>query len=518
MVAAVAILNSQTRLRLKLQFFWQTLLAVFFIIPSLIVLYSSENYEIPLPSISEWKLSLSAIDVEPGKISFTLVLIWAISSLVLLMFKNATLSNFSALRQLVDRLVDERRYLEICDLINDYMPTLSDAANERLRFQYAKKSLENYGGKFDLDSLYMSEPKLAFKPFKFVKFFMLSLSNLLPKRLGPTADARAIILTLTEADDFLAFLRRSRPEIIIFLLKNHRWARYDFEYDYFRQSCLDRSSILCREIRKSDGSLSPVGYAVPKDCLLLQFILSNLELTIALSLWKPVGDELIRLIENDKAYQKRLVEPSPELEADLSEDPILYGKRFFELLVATAIKTDNICHMWLMYLQIISSEITEVLGSRDQQNIDVDSEFPSLGDRLLYELTVVQRDWIEVIDKLSENSFHGSKRGVSEKMSIPYWAARDFCRNVRCIIRTKGIGERQKQDRLDSFLRTFGKFQRDHPIRQLLISELCRLDDAADNLTIRNLRELLPLADFSLTYDINDLKAALWMHVEFAQA
>lgn len=494
LVAAYAVLNPITRLRLGLHSARQVVLSVLLFSAVMGLLFFDQiRASIPL-EISErvdWlDKEINPDTIGPNKLAFLLILAWIGCSIALYKSTRPSSLAISRLRILLERLHDERRFLELVEISEPYLHIIDRAIKEELFLQKQHHQLKRRGHGRELDEFLASlseNPSTARpKEEKSVKERALDtlgrgsdrlarkLAHLLPARTRATSDARSIENLLLKSPGISETLAFVRPDISLKLSSMETATAEEFRTDLFRRMISDIHSRFYIEIELLQVTGGPGKYVNLKEAPFLGPIITDSELASRLNVSKCIGDEAIRLISHNRDYIKTLNKPCRD-ESEIWKDPVFCILQLFYHMISTAARQGKEDHMWLMYLSVIASQLEEAFDP-SSPFIDPTSEFPTLGCRLLYEVTSNYQGWLRQSTSLPADNIHVSPSHFNGPVSasIPWSAAYDYAETIRIIVGSSRLPDRFRKDRWASYVRFVGDIPMNGNlalIRQRLISE-----------------------------------------------
>jgi hypothetical protein len=528
LAAGYALLDDVSKLRLLLNVKRQLVLVVsVFVLIIALLLPEEPSKAVPsyfpnfVVDIIVW-VDSSAIG--SGGTAFLLVILWALLAVLLYKTSRPTASSLKKLSILAERLLTEKRYLELVDVVKPYIPLISRASRRQLPFQRLHDWLKNGGSFassiFDLD-VFGVAPNGKFRRFKSRfssmakragRFFASPLALLVPARRVATQMATDLEVSLLRSYGLTEFLVSSRADFIVDLMSFERFSAEEFSKKVIKRMMNTPDSHFFRELKLMDFRHGNGGFFYEDQLVLMKHLALNAEFACHHGIWKPVGDEAIRLIEESQSYRVCLLDPPPE-DDSVFEDVIFCTTKFFDAMVDIAAHKGVENHMWLMYMSIISKELVD-LHSRWSVSLP-DDEFPTLGMRLIYEITINHRNWINLYRNLDEKNYHVSNENVNgwDNGSIVMCSVRDYAKSIRYIVASPHLPDRFKADRWSSYVCLIcdmpndGKFSF---VRSALISEALEPHGYS---TLGNMSAQISVVhgqiDSHLRFNSKDLNAAL---------
>lgn len=516
MIATYAILSPVSRLRLRLNLYRQLALAL---VAVLLVGFFEFYFELKSVAPSSLDAIFKYVNFEQNTDGFThqeaaflVVVAWLVLAALLHLVARPRAIGLRTLMVLSERLHDEGRYLELVELVGPYLETIKrsterDLFGQRLHHRILDIHLKatNPFASFGVTAK-SHVPKAVARRIR-------PLASLIPSRKRAHDAASGIEGLILKSDGIRHLLLRLKPGFAMKLMDRQGWEHDEFRTRFIRDSMNDNSSHFYRELEANQNLDGPFGYFIdPKNALLTGF-LSDAAIGAKYGIWKPIGDEAARLIRDDREYAELLNSPCPSDE-DLWSDPVFNAIRFFDIMVTSAAKQGIADHMWLMYMSVFVRELEAIHGVTDER-VDLDDEFPTLGNRLIYEATSCLRSWIMLAEDLPEDSSHlnpGSLQG-QDGISIPYWAAKDCVKAMRCLLKSNRLTESLVTGNLESYVRDLASLPRKGPLSSLrtqMIEELIEGDQNYGGEDLRaNISRFVGGVDHVVLYDAPDFKALL---------
>ena len=86
------------------------------------------------------------------------------------------------------------------------------------------------------------------------------------------------------------------------------------------------------------------------------------------------------------------------------------------------------------------------------ERVNLDDEFPTLGNRLIYQATYCLQKWVQLVKNLPATSSHMDAKSLQGHggASIPYWAAKDYLGAMRHVLKSERLTDRFITSRLES--------------------------------------------------------------------
>ncbi|WJS02462.1 hypothetical protein [Roseibium aggregatum] len=482
MIATYAILSPISRLRLRLNMYRQLVLGAV-----AATLVGVLEFYFELKSIAPEGLSpvFSFVDFQeqkPGfsneEAAFLVVVAWLVLALLLHANAKPRAISLGTLETLSERLHDEGRYLELVELVGPYLKTTRRAIEKKLLGQRFHHWILNTHSNAVNPFFAMHNDDKPILP-NWVAERIKPLASLVPARRKAYHAALDIEDLLLQSDGVRQLLVRLKPEFAMALMDRTGWSHDEFRTRFFRDALNYKASHFYKELKATQNFAKPVGFVIEPKSVLLTGFFGDAKVGAKYGIWKPVGDEAVRLIRADREYSKLLNGPCP-YDEELWSDPTYNTIHFFDIMVTSAARQDVPDHMWLMYMSVIVRELEAIHDVTDDR-VDLAAEFPTLGNRLIYEATRRLREWIRLVGDLPEDSSHlrpKNLRGL-DGPSIPYWAAKDCLNAIRYVIKSERLTDAFVSGLLESYIRDVAALPKNGPVSQLrnmMVSELINGD------------------------------------------
>lgn len=515
-LAAYAVLDPITRLKLRLNAGGQSVLFIIFGTAILFFQFILPILNILPQSVSVWIVELGFGQpsdlMSNEKISFVLTAVWCILSVSLHSLSRPSGRKLIRLFPLVNRLYDERRYLELIILIAPYIEQL------RLYRHRAHPLLKLHDWSARAGITYppqlLGSNRDGWNAPRFLRPGFRKFSKCLPNFAKRTFSAGAIIETVAKSPRIRRELQVHQAEFAVDFFRNFQQDNYD-EFDKFIMDSMQNSDSFLREDLRATVNTHGETYALIPDRVTLFGFISDIDFAQRSGIWRPVGEAALKAVREDANYISSLSEAPPFEDEDLFDDITYSAIHFFDILITRAAVKGVQDNFWLMYVAIFVEKILPALDLTRVLN-QYDGEFPTLGVRNVWEAQHRLQNWVELAWRLPEENIHRSPLTVEEARdvcAIPYWAAHSLCRALRAIIQSENVSQSFKVERLGSFVRTASQIPQagqSSYLRQFLANGLVvgPFDIEFDNLSV-DLHELLPQTDHVYRVRFPELLAAM---------
>lgn len=248
----------------------------------------------------------------------------------------------------------------------------------------------------------ISKLKKIFK--KILKKPLLKISKYLPSYSKPQEAARDVVRSFLLSNDFAEYVAKSRPYFAIEIYKNEFGEAEEFYDVYFKTLLSNTSSVFYQELKNNRNLSTSHLYSLYEENRLLYFFFSNALVAEKFIVWKPVGEFVIAYLDNlYRDTERDTYNYAMEDFQDRGkwESPLYMGIFFFDIMVSSALHQNIKWHMWL-YLFPHFTEIIVRNYSPHEGYVDLDSEFPTKYNYLLYEIISTLRYWIIAVQNLPE--------------------------------------------------------------------------------------------------------------------
>ncbi|WP_460155007.1 hypothetical protein [Pseudomonas sp. S1_F04] len=198
-------------------------------------------------------------------------------------------------------------------------------------------------------------------------------------------------------------------------------------------------SSLYRELRDNQNCSHTGEYYIDGGNSLLSFYLKDVSVAADVLLWRPIGNYVLNFIKEHKGRDDYYNQPNNNFSEGEARwgCPIFIGSFLFEIMVSVAIFQRVNHHMWLMYAESFLEAMIENLDYHE--SVDVEREFPSRYDYLIYNIFSACDSWVGAVEYLDLEQSPGSQEDYPE-----WWAAKTYGSMLRKIIVSKKLSDSQK--------------------------------------------------------------------------
>jgi hypothetical protein len=379
--------------------------------------------------------------VSANQAAFLVVLFWLFVVSFMAWRPRASVGSLPALSKLAGELSDDKRHGELVQLMEPFIAFVDKVATRQLWFQKAYDTTER------APSASSTWGKVA-----------LSIKTLSLRDGVEEEDVAADILRLLlRSPDRTNYYVKDRPYFGMRLLALHSYGVRDFSDALIAGLVEHSDSILYDEIGATSDSPKKHGYEFSSHSRFLRFLFSDATVSHKLEVYRPVGESVIKNLRSMSPQYAIYLNDRPDHfhDSDKWRDPTFIGLRFFDIMVTNAAHQNVGWHMWLYYLDSFLEAILEVHDAASPR-VDQDTEWPTRGLYLIYELFDTLRSWIRLIDNLRDDSCHLQLDDVGpthENGHIPKSAILCAGSCMRRLLMAGNISDRFKSYILDMVLR-----------------------------------------------------------------
>lgn len=156
------------------------------------------------------------------------------------------------------------------------------------------------------------------------------------------------------------------------------------------------------------------------DLPILYGLFANTEAAAENYVWYPVGEGAIKALKYDNEQGEFLKKKyDADIEPELWNHKIWIATVYFNYMVRETIYRDGGWHMWLFYFRSTTDQLIENIP--EDNDYDVNSEYPSFAHYILYRQFDVMLDWLELAEKLKTDN------RVIDTIRCLGWCIHSFC-------------------------------------------------------------------------------------------
>ncbi len=397
------------------------------------------------------------------ELSFLVVLSWMVLALLIYKFFSRLRASFAlpTISRMVNELVYQQRFADIIDLVEPYLPLIDQTARRKLILHP-----ETQGSAFS----------------KKLRRWVGKIAMLIPAKRQAENAAIDIARLLFRSIDFRDHIVPRRPYFGIPLLKLEVHEKRDFSYAYFGDLISDTGSVLYEELNQDWNGPYIAGRGFLESNRLLYFLFDDARTAKELSVWKPIGEYLLKLLRTEESpdpdFLARLNKGTEDFDEERWENPFSAGIYFFELMVTAAALQGVRWHMWLYYFPMFVERLEEQYDKSDP-SVNSSAEFPTRSARLIYEALCTLRNWVLLASELSPDSPHKQFENLpgvqgqrwrfwySDSKNIPVSAAIALGRCMGTIALSDRLDDEFSGYMYKVILRTIERLGHDNEVNQL---------------------------------------------------
>ncbi|HBU8230321.1 hypothetical protein Q4R90_15095 [Morganella morganii] len=428
LIAWYTLLTNERRIDLKLRLSKLNIVfIIFFISTILVIIYSKVLLSIfPLKPIP-WVLGFNE-----DTLSFTCLCIIIAFFGFKILGKRIPKANLTNWIRVSEKYMREKKTEQLGYLFDKYHEQLFDIISNKKWYVRVHDFLNP-----SLSSMIIDKEKA--KKIRFKKSRRL-ISKLFPCEDKNQEAIQLNISKLLKSKPFAHYLIDTYPHIA--MKATCLWFRDKDEYytNFFTYLISNPNSIMYRELRDNQSRLHTGEYALDESNAFLNFYLNDIRTAINLGIWKPVGDYVVSYIKKQKGNSNFYNQADNYFSSSNErwECPIFVGLVFFDVMISTAIFKRSKDHMWLMYYRYFLEGIIE--SYEISESIDVNREFPTRFDYLIYELIYNCNIWAGATEYLCYNDWTMEEI----KQSPEYHASITLGAMMRLIITSDKFQKNQK--------------------------------------------------------------------------
>lgn len=515
LIAAVfAFLSQVQRLRIQLHAFFHLVFSGIALVAIMYFLFFDELGQ-PCP---EWSLEVCNLitfsdrsPFQPSEAAFLVVLIWAACSMYVHVCTNPSIHSIYKLRDLIDQLVFEHRHRDVMNLLRPQLRQISRASMRQLPFQRLNDGLRKKAGKSSAWEEFLERDPPAKAPSALARGISKAGLLLVPEQRRLQEVATCIIDELLASKTFAQTLALWRPYDAFPYFALQSYYSRQFFAEYIRALMSNPASVLYKELGGPIYVDNGRTQILPRNAL-LHYLLSDVERSDSLSVWKPIGDYLLELLNDEqyKEYQQKLNKPiTGDFDERKMSDPVFIGICYFDAMVRSAYRQGQAYHMWLYYIEYVVREIV-LLYDATSQEVDLNAEFPVLGSLMIYEALTTLRDWMLFCNELTWEGAGVQFSDHHGDPDIPTAAARALARSTLYVLTSENIDDRFAVYMCEVFLRGMIDIQGDPAkgVRPYLIKSILA-DRGFGQRSLGRIAEVYNETDHVLRADTEDFGQAL---------
>ncbi len=417
-IAIYAFIPPVGRLRFQLSSNLQISIALGFF---LLVLYFEffEQFKLTCPEIlgeACWWIEISKDSIfSASQIAFFLVVFWSLISYWIYARFKPSAGSLPKILQILEELLNQKQVTSFLDFVSPHIGRITDVANRSLLSQKVHDRLAKLHSKTNnefeswLSAAHNIKPKKSnfFQNILIHSKNMVSyLSFVVPHNVRAEYAARDIIRMTYRSNEIVEYIAKYKPHIGIELMRNEVYERNDFSSNFLVSLINDNKSAIYEEL-KNNQTTNNTGFLVPSSNKILHFLFSDVKIAEKLGVWKPLGDNLLKLLRQEENLQfaNYLNRSADYYDDERWDNPVYPTLFFFEIMVTKAAEQGIPWHMWLFYYPLFLDELLKCQDCSIPAS-EFEPEFPNRSCRLIYEIFDILGSWVQLVSKLPEESIH----------------------------------------------------------------------------------------------------------------
>ncbi len=404
-VAVYALLNVVIRYRLRLlgwRLWLPTLVAIsssiYLLLFDVIGLSCSVYWCAPFVVVKE-------SPVTPNILAFLIVLTWLVYVVLLSQRTSISARNLPLLAALVDRLVSEKRFPEVVDVVEPHASMIAKVAGRELYFRQFRDRIRMHGNPFlrlnlpfveseddDNQNFWIgTRDKLLAYCMNIAKY----IESKIPETSNKEYSAQRILRVFHAHEPIVEYISLERP---LFALNLMNTKSYDFEFSdrvfehmmAHQQSPLRRETILNQNVEQCFYEIDPKN-------AFISALFSDTKVAEKLEVYRPVGNYPLGLLDrNEGNYRQTISSAKPSDDRFIERDPTYCMIRFFDIMIRSAMRDGIEWHMWLLYYDTVVRKLIASIDF-DHPDFDRNAEFPNFAFYLIYEIFSAYGSWFQAI-------------------------------------------------------------------------------------------------------------------------
>ncbi len=443
----------------------------------------------------EWTWEVSH-GISPGFVSFWITILFVVFIGWRLRENTLPRKSIFKFQELAEGFLQREEYSDLISLFERYWDALIKIEHNQFLFPKLKFRLERYVLKTtpekDYERLLASfsdeELQAVVENKEFViktdipkqskiKYVLRNLlctiasftAKLLPDYKLTSSTAGDIVRAIMSNAGFIDALSKIKPYYAIRILKTDYFPRNDIFFELFIKSLLlNPQSVLYFEVSNIINSSYHLEKELPKSNRLLYFLLNDANQAEKMSVWKPVGDEVLRFLEERSAFPEKDSYNFPindfgGKDIEIEQSPLHVGIRFFDIMVTRAVYQGVKSHMWLYYFHHFVEKI--VKNYNPHSSVDFSREYPDRYSKFLSDIIDVYEGWIGFVRNpaLSKQSnvILESPDNFQDNWKIPKSSIIDLGFSLDEILLAQNIRKRFKVYLMDGIFRLYFELRKD---------------------------------------------------------
>ncbi|PTV98367.1 hypothetical protein C8C76_11724 [Halanaerobium saccharolyticum] len=344
---------------------------------------------------------LSKYGVTPANSLYMLFIIMFLYLFLRIKYGEIPTYKIDVLKLTLEELQFKENYNELIYLLSSNMNVLRKILN----FNISKK--KNKLEDFLSDDFENSKTKN--KKINKIKSSLFKIFN--DNKIKKQESVEELLRILFTDENFIRNLIKIKPYFALDLVKLEKnYYTNNFLETFLNFCILDPKSILYKELDET-SYISTLDYdqcekKPNNDNEILFFLFNDISVAKEYEVYRPIGEGIIStLLEMRRTDNDKFNEPYENEDEELLEkNPIVKGRKFFVYMIYNSILQEIDWHMWLYYYYYFVKEIC--INYNPNKYVNLDDEFPTKYNYILYLLFSDVRDWIKSIEYLNEENNH----------------------------------------------------------------------------------------------------------------
>lgn len=384
-IAIYALMPRERVLDLKIKLAWYDWCVLF---GSIVVVH----YIFYFPQLNAYGLTFNLgtwrWGFDPSTTTYTIIFGTALWLGARLRFGGLRRRRIGAFSELATNLLHRRKYGELAELLERYLPQLMKIYNNGFIVSRIRDWLS--------PPTWLALTKARKRRPKALRVIGHGLGAILPRFERSQNAARQVVRRIILFDPFVEELARAYPYQSLEILRHDLQEMEGFQEKLFRALLDDRFSVLYAEITHNQSMQMPAyhRYEYRPANALLWFYFNDVRVAEKLHAYKAFGDYLTA------AYNMRLRNPQNDrfnqpldryADSEIWRCPAYAVLRLFDYMISESLYQGVSWHMWLHYLQTFSEKIVQNLSPSEDVNFE--AEFPTPYHYQLYEIVTSFCEW-----------------------------------------------------------------------------------------------------------------------------
>jgi hypothetical protein len=304
---------------------------------------------------------------------------------------------------------------------------------------------------------------------KIARGFIQWLIKVLPDYQNYSEAAGNLIRAITTNKSFIESASRIRPYFVIRLLENRYFPQWADLLDLYLKSLLrNPQSVLYYEVANIQRSSRKRDKELPKSNRILYFLLNDAKEAEKMSVWKPIGDEVLHFLEERSVFPEEdsynySINDFGGTDPEIEQSPVHLGIQFFDIMVTRALDQGVEWHMWLYYFPHFVKKIIQ--NYKPHSRVDLSREYPTRYSKFLYDIIDVYHGWIkaakDLVPKKQSNVVLANTNAVHENNNIPKSSIIALGLSLEDILFAENLSERYKRYLMDIVFEFYFELRKD---------------------------------------------------------